>query len=91
MKKIFICSAIFISGLIVGFFLLQYSNLDKAYAAYPESNVEMKWEYLRKGSDSLGMGELYRCKVSGGWLIVHTNRNSVSGPNFIPDPTYSWK
>lgn len=52
---------------------------------------ELKWEKIKNIN---GIGNSYRTKVFGGWLVTvgafHVDSGGV-GTTFIPDPNYEWK
>jgi len=44
---------------------------------------ELKWERIAK--DSLGLPEVLRAKILGGWLVL-----TGFGITFVPDPEHRW-
>ena len=52
---------------------------------------QLVWHKLNSSSaegEFFKLGDVYRAKVPGGWLVVVTN--NARGLMFYPDPTHNW-
>ena len=62
-----------------------------ASATQRTGQQELVWHKLNSssaGGEFFKLGDVYRAKVPGGWLLLVTN--NARGLMFYPDPEHSW-
>jgi len=63
-------------------------NPNTAQKAEPPQLVWHKLNSSSSGGEFFKLGDVYRTKVPGGWLVMITN--NARGLIFYPDPEHNW-